>query len=936
MKKINLSIRAKAIVLLMLIQFSYGSYAQSPPAWISSPADNATNVQLLPTITIRTHTAIDSSRVTWQYPNLANSVNQNPVPQTLQVIPRILSDSLADSLHKYLSVPGKYVLVDDTTLKFTPSIPLIPSMEYVAVIKNLWVGSGGITTGPQTYFNASGYVVSFKTIPSVHKLLFSSLPQNGYIKCSDSIKLVFNRKINSLTTPLGNLVKFKKLDSSNIDANSITHHFYSDVTVPIWIGGIDSNTIFVKPGPALENSSLTMTVYTDYLNGDSTTRKEYAVHKKDAFKLNMNISAPAGSDSNRIWGLISIPKGDNYFISGEQVTLSAAENDSVYSFVKWLCPENPAINNSTESVVKFSYGCSELRDIKITAVYKKFDSIEVVVSAPTNGQIKVFNSSLALLGGAGNYKIAPNEQIQLVSIPDSNYEHFGWITNDAPLNSMIGSGSPPIDNTLKIQNKGKYGNLIEVTSDIDPGLPKAKQYCASLSFEWLIDEGCKSVNSLPGFGNVTLETDDPFASIPINIDLTGTCYQIEGIMNNGVPTQFTPPVQVLLSSVPVGRAPNCNSVVVFISRVKCKFDLTTYLNNRKASEIGYKKEVDGSGHLTDVTVKIYHKCGERRELIGYSGYANQQNTSVTNMIYDIRRGIEVAYIELPCGEEIELEAVKDIREEGFNFSHWSYGSPMTKYVRPSPPETPTFSFVLDRDKSAIAIFREEFRLRKIGFYQNNAIPWSGGDVSWYSTKILNALSKAGEMPEDINIYLTAIEMNTYAPVGETPNVQTNWVRYGTEIQYQFNEPVNKSSISETNWWRLYCMDESLRYDIGYSGSQKVIYTPKSQYLTWSNEDKRVTQKLLTTESNPRIGNGAEYGISYMEKFRIRTEGITNLSGEHIWNPGTYYAETEMPGVNLFLHSVRPTATSGDGPLEAYTLYDAGIRDVVSGSSYALD
>jgi hypothetical protein len=498
---------------------------------------------------------------------------------------------------------------------------------------------------------------------------------------------------------------------------------------------------------------------------------------------------------------------------------------------------------------------------------------------------------------------------------------------------MLGSGAPPIDNTLKIQNKGKYGDIIEITSDIDPGLPKAKQYCASLRFEWLIEEGCKSVNSLPGFGNITLETDDPFASIPINIDLTGTCYQIEGIMNNGVPTQFTPPVQVLLSSVPVGRAPNCNSVVVFISRVKYKFKLTTYLNNRKDGEIGYKREINPIDNLKDVIVKIYHKCGERRELIGYSGYAKQQDSSV--MIYDIRRGTEVTYIELPCGEEIELEAVKDIREEGFNFSHWSYGTPMTKYVRPSPPEIPTFSFVLDRDKSAIAIFREEFRLRKIGFYQNNAIPWSGGDVSWLTTKEIRLANLAGEMPEDINIYLTAIEMNSYAPVGEIPNVQTNWVRYGTEIKYQFNEPVNKSSISETNWWRLYCMDESLRYDIGYSGSQKVIYTPKSQYLTWSNEDKRVTQKLLTTESNPRIGNGAEYGISYMEKFRIRTEGITNLNGEHIWNPGTYYAETEMPGVNLFLHSVRPTATSGDGPLETYTLYDAGIRDVVGGSSNAL-
>jgi hypothetical protein len=168
------------------------------------------------------------------------------------------------------------------------------------------------------------------------------------------------------------------------------------------------------------------------------------------------------------------------------------------------------------------------------------------------------------------------------------------------------------------------------------------------------------------------------------------------------------------------------------------------------------------------------------------------------MIYDIRRGIEVAFIELPCGEEIELEAVKDIREEGFNFSHWSYGTPMTKYVRPSPPEIPTFSFVLDRDKSAIAIFREEFRLRNIGFYQNNAIPWSGGDVSWYSTKILNALSKAGETPEDINIYLTAIQMNSNANAYKAAGDNQPWVRYGTEIKYQFNEPVNKSSISETN------------------------------------------------------------------------------------------------------------------------------------------
>lgn len=387
-------------LLLLLAAGSSSSQAQVPVVWVESPSSGATGIAANPVITIRSNYPIIPSSISWRlYAN--DSTLPLKDPHTVLLIPNIIASHFSDSVYDRFAVEGSYNLVNDTTLTFTPHGDLDYFEEYTVKVRGIKLQVGLDSQ------SVSSLPLNFTTLPATHKVMYTSISDNSSIRCRDTIRVIFNRPIASLSTPSGNLVDMVRLDS--VSGGS---YWTTSVLCNISVDPADNRQVRISPqGSFPPGGSYFMYVNAGDITGDSLDSRRYSFSVRSSYKLALNsISADTSLDlaSNR---MTSPPSGLYYHAPGENVLIGALDDDSTHVFHHWVCPQLPLIHMSTNPVITISQGCFNMEDLNLTAVYQTKKAIEVEVESDGCTMMQVFSSNGTSLGGPGTYTVQKDDYL---------------------------------------------------------------------------------------------------------------------------------------------------------------------------------------------------------------------------------------------------------------------------------------------------------------------------------------------------------------------------------------------------------------------------------------------------------------------------------------------------------------------------------------------
>jgi hypothetical protein len=889
----------KKVILFLSVMFLCIQIAktQAPIAGFVFPVNNQSDVELYPTIKIVTNFPIDSSSITFTYPNLDSSIANNPDPPTITLISKMSSDSLADSLYKYIAHQGTYQLLNDTTLLFTPTIDLAPHLEYKIILRNLRCMRPRRPGGGYDTLTIDNTQATFTTIEYVHSITKSIFQYKKFNNCNDTLWVKFNRNLSNPTTHLGNLASIQKYDSTEIINDSTFVRHLSDVSSTSWIYNNDSTYLMIKPNSGfIPGENYILSIKDSYLTGDSSDDRNYNFIIKSHYSIDLSLVSTDSTQLNPD-SITTFPRvGMSYFQYNENVKLFAQKYYNNFIFQKWECPGNSLINNNTNNEILLPIACNNLKDLTIKAIYMPYDTITVTVIDSNGIQCKVYNNSGQYLGGAGNYTLAPYGKIKiqaLGTIVDTTITEFdNFASTDSKYNL--------VPNNLITVTNGGYN--ITVWGDghvITPG-DCEKFACAKVQSEFECDKpDIASISPQSGCISTGTKEQDVQFTCTINPEYQG-CYKIGGYSTPTTGMVIYPDNEIHYT-VSVTIRSKCNyPYVVFYVSAGIKHHLKVETTLDKTTELEDPDDDTGIGLKRDVTVKIelFDDCGKRQPL-GFDG------TTFTYAIYTDQDN-EPFEIDLPCNYTVKVTALWNLREEGFDFVEWYNG---TGYTYPNPNTLITFSFDMKQDRLVKGEFIEHFRLRKVGFYQGD----DRNTIHWYNVKEIK-----NKIIDDIEVY----------SFNETKDDGFN-----SKIHFKFNDKVSDQSLH----WNIFSEDMTERVDFPddpshpgnhYRNTYPLIIFDNifGRFYNKNNEDGGINKHIsYYIQRSNSIGD--KIAIPKGEDFLLSIDGnIQNQKGYNLNNPGTYYGETELPGVYWVWKLMRATSTSGDGGLEMETVWQAQILD----------
>lgn len=712
--------------------------------------------------------------------------------------------------------------------------------------------------------------ITFSTVQPVYKCVGSS----AYIplkNCTDTLTAIFNRRVNS-TTP----VTLERLISTSIAPDSSITYNTLPVSLQKWIDPIDSLVIYAKPvAPLVAGQQYYFRIAGSLLSGDTLDNKQIPFHVRENYKVNLSA---VSADSIHVLptSITTIPStGATYYNVGDSLTIAAVAQSTEFVFHHWECEQVPTIHNSSKSVLTIARSCADVADLDITAVYKYKDTVNVTVTDTTGFTVAVYRINHDLtqtyLGGAGTYMLLPDAKLGISAYPNYSHKFGEWYSNDPSINHSSAS-------SLFVSNRG---DNIFVKPYPGGGFVAGEEY--SLCTDAYIYDGepngeNSTVDGAPYEDIITLSPNPCYSSGSQSqlIDVSASvidCYKIYSyeIIGPGQRTwvDVNPPLSSILLQLPTTSP-----------RTTVKFYVYPEQYHSLTVETALETPRDGVlGAQRDYTVYAwqYTRKGERI-LLGTN------ETALPIRVY-----------QRPCKQKVELEARYNITEEGFSFVKWHDPVPVFNWVYPSPSTKEKFTVIMNDDKQARGIFKEHFRLRQIGFYRND----NQTTVNWYTTKQLKAITV-----DDIEII-------------DNPDIG-----YGTKLFYKFNDNVDQNSVTTgLSPVSLQATDISDRID----RSTKNIYVSRNGTVTVSGKEIEFQLKSYTTNSKD-ILKGEEFSLE-------ATNNIKNTLGEKLYNPGTWYAETEMPGVQIKVRRVNVTGTSGDGGLELIAPYNFRLWNSVDPDQY---
>lgn len=608
---------------------------------------------------------------------------------------------------------------------------------------------------------------------------------------------------------------------------------------------------------------------------------------------------------------------------GETVKLSALTTDTTYRFVKWSCPQIPSINNSTDPTVSFSQDCSNLKDVVVTAIFRQKGSLIVDVRDTIHTWVKVYkygaDTGVVYLGTAGSYTLQVGESLMVLGGTDTTTQLFdGWYS------SKSGAGISNLSlQRLVVYNDGSIvytGGITIGTNKPLTGsqLPKC---CLCTEVSWVPNgtppavSASSAISVTPSLGCTENDPNQPGnptcpVATVVNAAVTDGCYEIASVYvidksgNIVYYDQWAPgsgpstwssstviptPLSLALE-VPVTQ---CPTVYFEVRSVKYTLDFETEL--RLARIIN---DDDQIGKDKDVRISIYRINNSVRELVAQTNNiaGNPPGGNRTTWTSPVQS------VEFYCGEVVEAVAEYNLRSKGFTFVQWDNNT-LLYDTYPSPTHQEFFQFTMDDDRELKGIFKEEFRLRKVGVYITDAT--DAGAPSWYYPDQLLTFER-----DDINVWMD-VEDNTH---------------YGTKIHLLFNDPVDINTR-----YTIWANDLSQRIDYPNSPSDNIDAWTLDGY-TWSDNATGASgYEAIFSLVEPTENSGLTPGIPRGEKFALNVSSLTkNTYSETLAFPyEDILMETEMPGIIIRFDGVTALANSGDlldPDPELYTVYTGYTYD----------
>jgi hypothetical protein len=830
---------------------------------------------------------IDSSSVTWTYPNLDSNILRNEANPTFLLTPKILKDSIPDSLIRIFFIPGQYNYANDTTLEFIPYIPFIPNMEYSLSLNEL---KGVFWYNPGNRFDTTSFnnqVVTFKTAKPIPKIIARSSNKQS-MNCNDTIWVQFNQEMNSIATPLGDIIELFSLDSIQLEGDSIVGYHTTQIVLIHLPDPNNSSKITSIPITNLEPGQEYIVKYHgDYLTGNYFDFVQDIITVKSGYNLVLKAEEISGESTTLSLetqqDLLYNSVGYNYVEYGDTVSVFAKYSADNLRFVEWEISDSSALVPNDLNQLKFSKTCPLKGDVYVTAKYTQLGDRELIVMPNDSLLVKIFNDTLGYVGSSGTFTITPIDTFYIV-VTSLKYTNFTrWKSNNKKYNNK----TTPV---LKVVWTGT--NIFIDTEKIIIDPPTTADYCVCPeawldgsycddTIEEVVDitpNNCVHTGTNPDIVNITCCINQDYLdkwNIIGYLDIVGDEQNVI-LFEQGEES----------ATVNVLSTDPCRKIIFFLEYI----DRTTTLivesiiNKSKLTPNGG----DGiAGMDVDVHVDIY-EC--------YNGVLQNDLVHYERVV----DGIGTYYIDkITPGSLIVCTAIYNLKEEGFSFSRW-WDDNDGDYTFPIPTNQEQFSFVMTSDKNVKAEFYENFRLRQIGFYRDD----DRANVRWYTTKQLR-----GQFVDDVEVY-------------DFKNSIDNG--YGTRIHFLFNDEVNPLSIKP-----IHVYDKSERVDdVIRFGTTKF---GKGHYQTsiYQNCDfvpnKEIYFDVFSTINNRSIPKGEEFLLSVGSLGTIQLDN--NIS--QLINPIELNCETELPGAIYQLTDIRFKGSSDwDSYIDWYIESDILLRRVM--------
>jgi hypothetical protein len=840
-------------------------------------------------------------------PVLGDTINRDtilevyPNAPNFLLIPKSVYLEEPDSIWWCYHVPGNITFIDEMNVEYKPN-KLSFNTEYCAIIKGVSVllpGIGG--WGTVLIENTSTTFTTAKNLNYMIECIFDK--KGNQINCNDTLKFEFTEHIESLTTPIGDLIELYSVSRAESN-DSIVNKVFTEQELITWLNE-DSTEILALPLiPFSTDSNYILSVILSRLTGDTLNNIGIPFYVKDSYSLELTAGLENTTETfDPLFSFLSHTTGIHYYHIDENVEIMAPLFYNDYSFKEWQCEQDEIINGNTSNTLTLNQSCEIVRNLSIKGIYEPVATEQVWVQDNENLNISVYNKDFELVGGSGTYTLKRDGEDEIIIdiTPSASFTLLNWTSNliayDGYKGSIYTVKSDPYENPYRdptgisigfddieieveepkyildlVVNYGTNKSYWDENHDIKdfievlPDLDYSDGTKHHLGKEFVYSEPC-TVNV------------DVHRILPIDDVFDCDCYRISFIRiekkgpSGGNSISYCEDHSFVAPHFPyrtewsedivLDNTYNYIKVYIEINRKWDKLEAEAYVNN---GNIGLED---------DISLKFYNDGKEVNYRDGFneSGCYILNKTSYNNSrLYDIRRrcGPGSAKVQ-PKYNEYLYSFSKFNDEPGY------YANPggITEYCN-----IPKFceDYTAETAKKVQAKFTTEFNLIKVGIANNQR-----NIIEYYS------ISRLDDVLKNSSVFLHS-----------QPNTAI--------IDFVFSHPINTNSVLNKN---ILFTDFSIRLDdqevkkstktFGYE-SKLFSYFPGSAQNNYSFfDDNKTVRCTLTTAPNINIPKIEAFFID----IKGGPSGIVSSNNDNLVRDYKWYGHTEDANVKVTLYKIKP-------------------------------
>ncbi len=829
------------------------------------------------------------------------------------ILPKYIYENEPDSVWSLHWSLGEHELLDSITEKIShENYYLSYYSEYCIVVRNMKVLIGGQPEVVQTVHSF------FTTTPPLHELISVSFIEKRTYHCGDTIYFDFNRKIDSLTTFLGNIVELGKICGETMLDSSRFINQTCPISADYWFNN-DSTRIYALPTYTLSNDTIyTANINLSYITGDTLSDYYYQFQIPTYYKINLTAVHDTTDTLSPDFYFYPYKKGYTYSVVGDTITITAPQYSGNQKFIEWVCAEDFNIDTAFSNTITFVKDCHDIKDLNIFANYGDIPNDTLIIGECTGligglpkCSISVYDKFDNYIGSSGTYYLLSEGDDYIKVIVEVHEEcTFEWESN-----IYIYDGS--LARELYI-----YANDFQGIRHINPNPieePQGFSLTISVRFPacYRFPEQTSFYSNYHQIRNIINVTPDPSSGtvyyhsmekkwtyqnnpgqLPIIANIVHNdcgCYKISSIKGD-IPDTYE---HNFCTTYQDGEITHYGPHLSYIQRIA---DFNTGKRHKYVQIWVDRKlvELDAELIVLDGGVLSNDDDDARLEIIPQPSEDNANCYWPQYLINPERDDNKVNYkILYKCMTPVNINT--HYNKDMYDFVKFNDVPPYYSNTSESEMDITVecSNFTLTTNKKIQAILDAGFRLMYIDICS---------DPENKSQFVRYKATTQGMAP----FYeLTAWEdPEKYVQISPEENT--------VQMKFIFSENVNKSTIDDM--YNLVIKEIYYRIDrkIGPFNSNFQYY-PTSFNSQWL--DNKTLLLKCKTKINPGQPNEEIIKMLKMQDFYIYISPyIKSTNNDWIKNPNSYSARTELPEVEIELVEAKMTGSCGDGDAEVVMFY----------------